>query len=170
MSVPIIFECFPEGMKPLKRFANVYGSEYEPTKLYTLVPVEDRSTATHNHEFAWLAEAWRNLPEDLADQYPSVEHLRKRSLIQAGYYDEQIIDAGSNAAALRVAAAFRSREEFSLVIVRQVFVVIRTAKSQSRRAMDRKTFQESKSKIMDIVSQMIGVEPATLARETGKAA
>jgi len=123
---------------------------------------EERSSATHAHEFAWLREAWMNLPERLAELYPTAEHLRKRGLIQAGYYDEEIIDVGTNAGALRVAASVRKREEFSYVVVRGPLVAIRTAKSQSRRAMDKQAFQESKSKLMEVVAELIGVDPATL--------
>ncbi len=139
-------------------------------EVYPLIVHEDRSSATHNHEFAWLRDAWLNLPESLADLYPTPEHLRKRALIEAGYYDETIVDAGNNAAALRVAAVFRAREEFSLVIVRGPAVVIRTAKSQSRRAMNKKEFQESKTAIMEVIANMIGASPATLTREAGRAA
>ncbi|MBN8968955.1 MAG: hypothetical protein J0G95_10895 [Rhizobiales bacterium] len=132
---------------------------------YSLIEHEERSTATHNHEFAWLKEAWMNLPENLADIYPTQEHLRKRALIEAGFYDETIIDAGTNAAALRVASAIRAREEFSLVIVRGPAVVIRTAKSQSRRAMNKKEFQASKTAIMEMIAGMIGATPAALSQE-----
>jgi len=127
-----------------------------------LVPHEDRSPASHSHEFAWLKDAWNNLPEKLADNFPTPEHLRKRALIDANYYDEMIIDAGSNAAALRVAAGFRQIDDFALVIVRGVHVIRRTAKSQSRRAMNKQEFQESKTAIMEIVSNMIGVKPGTV--------
>lgn len=131
---------------------------------YTLDIWEPRSTASHNHEFAWLAEAWRNLPENLADLYPTPEHLRKRALIEAGYYDETIVDAGTNAAALRMATFMRAKDDFALVIVRGAFAIERVAKSQSRRAMDRKTFQESKTAIMEIVAALIGVAPEDLRK------
>jgi hypothetical protein len=133
---------------------------------YDLVPHEDRSTKSHNHEFAWLNEAHANLPENLAEQYPTPDHLRKRALIEAGYYDEQVIDAGTNAAALRIAVGVRSfpGESFSLVTVRNGFVIIRRPRSQSRRAMNAKEFQESKTKIMEIVAEMIGTTPAELSR------
>lgn len=130
---------------------------------YTFVPFQDRSAASHNHEFAWLHNAWHTLPENLADLYPTPEHLRKRALIEAGYYNEQAVDAGSHAAALRVAAAFRSREEFSLVIVRGPIVLIRTAKSQSRRAMDKDEFQKSKTAILEVITDMVGVSQDELA-------
>lgn len=140
------------------------AAEYVVDETYWLVPHEDRSDATHRHEFAWLKEAWRNLPERLAELYPTPEHLRKRGLIEAGFYDETAVDAGTAAAAIRVASAFRAREEFALVIVRGPVVLIRTAKSQSRRAMDKATFQASKTALMEVVAEMIGVAPAALAK------
>lgn len=170
MSTPVIFTWSGDAMVPLPRFARLCDAQYVVGETYRLGVVEDRSTATHNHEFAWLKEAWLQLPEDVAHLYPTPEHLRKRALIEAGFYDEQAVDAGSNAAALRVAAAFRAREEFSLVIVRGPYVMIRTAKSQSRRAMDRKAFQESKSAIMDVIAEMIGVAPGALSSNAGLAA
>lgn len=168
MHRPELFTWDGEAMVP--RHPRRADQLFVVGETYPLIINEDRSVATHNHEFAWLREAWLNLPETLADLYPSPEHLRKRALIEAGYYDETIVDAGNNTAALRVAAVFRAREEFSLVIVRGPAVVIRTAKSQSRRAMNKKEFQESKTAIMEIIANMIGASPAALTREAGRAA
>ena len=81
-----------------------------------------------------------------------------------------IVDAGSNAAALRVASAFRSIDDFALVIVRGPAVVRRTAKSQSRRAMDAKTFQLSKTALLDTVAAMIGVTTDALTSNALRAA
>lgn len=156
-----------DGEAMVPRSSKLADKAYTVGEGYLLVTYEPRSISSHNHEFAWLKDAWLNLPENLADQYPTPEHLRKRALIDAGFYDETIVDAGSNAAALRVASAFRSREEFSLVIVRGPAVVIRTAKSQSRRSMNKKDFQASKTAILEVVSSMIGVTPEKL---TGQAA
>jgi hypothetical protein len=157
-------------MVPKAGFARKCDAAFVIGQTYQLEAVEARSAVSHSHEFAWLRDAWANLPEDIADMYPTPEALRKRALIQAGYYDETIIDAGSNAAALRVASYIRSRSDFSLVIVRGPLVFERQAKSQSRRAMDKQTFQDSKTKIMEVVSEMVGVTPAQLMREAGKAA
>ena len=162
MNSPQPFRWTGSAMEPLRPRAA--DRAYVIGEVYTLDIWEPRSTASHNHEFAWLAEAWRNLPEDLADLYPTPEHLRKRALIDAGYYDETIIDVGNKAGALRVAAAWRGANDFALVIARGPAVVIRTAKSQSRGKMDRKTFQESKTAIMEIVAQMIGVAPDDLRK------
>lgn len=125
-------------------------------------PRQHRSPNSHNHEFAWLTEAWRNLPENCADLYPSAEHLRKRALIAAGYYDEIITDVGSKAGALRVAAMLHAIDDFAVVSVRGPIVIRRTAKSQSRRAMDKATFQASKTAVMEVVAQMLGVTPDEL--------
>lgn len=163
--IPLIYQWTGEAMQPLARFGRVADEQFVIGETYALVEHQERSDASHGHEFAWLKEAWLSLPENLADQFPTVEHLRKRALIDAGFFDEEIIDAGSNAAALRVASSFRRREAFSLVIVRGGFVFVRTAKSQSRRAMNKAEFQASKQAIIDTVSTMLGVEPANLARQ-----
>ena len=161
MASPQPFVWTDDGvMKPLRpRAADgiyVVGEEY------WLDIWEPRSSASERHEFAWIREAWRNLPETVAELYPSPEHLRKRSLIQAGYYDETIVDVGNTAGALRVAMAWRGRDDFAYIVTRGPLVVVRTAKSQSRRAMDRQTFQASKTAIMEIISNMVGVTPAQL--------
>lgn len=152
----LVYEWTGAVMAPLNRRAA--ERQYEIGEQYTLDVREDRSAAAHNHEFAWLHEAWLNLPESLADTYASPEHLRKRALIAAGYYDEEIVDVGSKAGALRVAASFRRVDDFAAVVTRGTVVVIRRAKSQSRRAMDRKTFNVSKAAIMDVIAGMLGVE------------
>ena len=165
---PMAFAWDGEHMVP--RHRSRANRLYVVGENYWLAPWEERSQVTHDHQFAWLAEAWSQLPENLMDQYPTPLHLRKRALIYAGYYDETIIDAGTKAAALRVAAAVQAIDEFAYVIVRGPMVVRRVAKSQSRRNMDKRTFQDSKQKILEIVSDLIGVSPEQLQAEAGKAA
>lgn len=162
--LPCVYHEADRSFRVLPRAHNLASAHYGDGEVVMLAPVEERSHATHAHEFAWLRDAWLNLPDHLADQFPTAKHLRKRGLIDAGFYDEQIIDAGTNAAALRVAQGIRSRpgEAFSLVIVRGPAVVIRTAKSQSRRAMDKHEFQASKTALLETVSAMIGVTPEAL--------
>ena len=163
---PMAFRWTGAEMVPVQ--PRLAERRFERGETYTLAPWEDRSPATHNHEFAFIAEAWKNLPDDLAELYPSPEHLRKRALIQAGYFDEMVVDAGTNAAALRVAAAFRAMNDFAFVVVRGPLVVRRTAKSQSRRAMSKAEFQASKTAVLEIIADMLGVTPGDL--ETARAA
>lgn len=128
-------------------------------------PYKQRSQQSHAHEFAWLHDAWLNLPEYLADLYPSPDHLRKRALIEAGWYDETITDVGSKAGALRVASMLRRKDDFALVIVRGQYVIERTAKSQSRRAMNRDQWQKSKTAIMEVVASLLGVSSSAIGQE-----
>lgn len=130
----------------------------------------ERSTVSHQQQFAWLKEAWSQLPENLADLYPTPEHLRKRALIEAGYFNEEAIDCGTKAAALKVASFIRRRDDFALAIVRGPVILVRTAKSQSYRAMPRGEFQASKSAIMEIIAAMIDVPVETLKAQAGQAA
>lgn len=159
---PIAFQWDGEAMRPLH--PKLADKEYVVGERYMLAPFEQRSVASHNHEFAWLHEAWLNLPERYAEQFPSAEHLRKYALIQAGYSNSHSLVCGSKAEALRVAAFIRPLDEFAVVTVNGCVVNRFTAKSQSRRAMGREEFQDSKTKIMDVIAQMIGVEPEQLAR------
>jgi hypothetical protein len=159
---PLLFAWDGEAMRPLNTRAA--DRQYVVGERYRLEPREERSDATHRHEFAWLHDAWLNLPERLADQYPTPEHLRKRALIQAGFYNEEIIDVGNKAGAIRVAASLRNIDDFALVIVRGPFVVRRIAKSQSRRAMNKQEFQASKTALMDVVAGLLGVTPELLGR------
>jgi hypothetical protein len=109
--LPLRYEGDGEFRVPSPHWGKRADAEYVVGEVYRMAEENQRSTATHNHEFAWVHDAWQNLPENLAPLYPSSEHLRKRALIDCGFYDEQIVDAGSNAAALRVAAAFRARDD-----------------------------------------------------------
>lgn len=167
---PLLCEWTGEAFRPLGRYATEADRQLVVGERHKITEWSDRSDATHRHEFAWLREAWQNLPESIADLYPSPEHLRKRALIQAGYFNEMVIDAGSNAAAIRVSRGFMAHDEFCVAVVRGSIVAVRTAKSQSRRSMDRKEFQASKTAIMEIVSQLLGVSPADLEHNAERAA
>ncbi|MDQ0505997.1 hypothetical protein [Xanthobacter agilis] len=166
---PIVFTWTGEAMSPAsKRFAKDCDREFVIGEYYQLVTHEHRSDASHRHQFAWLHEAWMNLPEDIAYLYPTEDHLRKRALIEAGYYTETAVDAGTRAAALRVAAAVPALDEFAFAKVEGPIVLIRRAKSQSVRAMGAKQFYESKAAILAIIADMLSVSPEEL-RKRGEA-
>ena len=162
---PILCRWDGRQFTPVNNYwANVAWDQFGEGGICSLVAHEERSDATHAHQFAWLREAWLQLPETIADQYPSPTHLRKRALIQAGFYNEEIIDVGSKAGAIRVAASLRGIDDFALVLVRGPFVIRRVAKSQSRRAMNKQEFAASKSAIMEVIAGLIGVAPDQLGK------
>jgi hypothetical protein len=133
---------------------------------YCLVENHDRSTATHNHEFASIADLWQSLPERYRDEpwAQSPDHLRKYALIKCRYCNTQTYACGSKAEAERWAQNLRPLDEYSVVVVEGTTVYRFTAQSQSRRAMGAKLFGESKNAILDYIEDLIGVERGSSAR------
>jgi hypothetical protein len=132
---------------------------------YWLTEASDRSWISHRHEFAWIASAHSNLPDALAELFPTSEHLRKAALIATGWFREVVIDCGSRAAAARVAAYARGEDEFAKVTVRVSTVTVQKARSQRMHGldrMDRAEFEKSKADILGWISNLIGVEPERL--------
>jgi hypothetical protein len=132
---------------------------------YWLEQVSDRSWVSHRHEFAWIEQAWANLPETMTEMFPTPEHLRKAALIATGWSRETIIEAGNPRAALRVAAYARGEDEFARVMARGSTVTIKKARSQRMHGhdrMDKDEFQRSKDDILNWISALIGVEPLEL--------
>lgn len=168
---PIPTQWDGEAFVPVsQRFAKLADKFFVVGEVYALVVEQPRSGASHNHQFAWLHDAWMNLPEDIAHLYPTEDHLRKRALIEAGYFTETAVDAGTRAAALRVAAMVPALDEFAFAKVEGPIVLIRRPKSQSMRAMGAKQFYESKAAIMQVIADMLGVTPADLQKNAGAAA
>jgi hypothetical protein len=134
-------------------------------RLYWLEEVSDRSWISHQQQFAWIAEAWNNLPEALMETFPSPEHLRKAALIATGWRREVVIDAGNAKAAARVATFARGEDEFAHVTVRGSTVIVHKARSQRMHGLDRMDkveFERSKDDILGWISTLIGVAPERL--------
>lgn len=170
-SQPIVFRWNGEAMIPATPFmSRLADKTFIIGEQYRLAEEHERSGASHRHFFASIHTAWMNLPEAMADRFPTSESLRKWSLIKAGYRDERTFVASSRAEALRFAAFVRPIDDFAIVTATGATVVIWTAKSQSVRAMGGKVFQASKQACLDVIAELIGVEPAALSREAGRAA
>ena len=169
MTAPVIYTWNGEAMIPLPRFQYIC-QEFEAGQTYRLAPYEERSTATHNHFFACIKEAFDNLPEDIAADFGSPEHLRKWCLIKAGYRDERSTVCGSKAEALRVASFIRPMNEYAVVVVREATVTVYTAKSQSHRAMGKQEFAASKEAVLMALSKLIGTDAADLSQNAKQVA
>lgn len=121
----------------------------------------DRSMRSHRHQFAEIREMWATLPESLADApyARSPETLRKHALIKTGYVDAQTIDAGSKAAAERVAATVtplaQKAHGYAITIVKGPLVVVFSPRSQSLRTMGADEFQKSKDAVLDWISKLL---------------
>ena len=167
--VPLYFEWTEdEVMRPLepKRAARQFCVGMH----YRLEVREDRSEASHRGYFAAINEAHANLPEDLAERWPTPEHLRKFCLIKAGYRSERSIACSSELEARRIAVFVAPLDSFAIVVVEKLMVTVYTAESQSYRSMGKKRFNESKSAVLDVLARLIGTSTETLRQNAGMAA
>ncbi|MBB3808794.1 hypothetical protein [Pseudochelatococcus contaminans] len=167
---PLPFVWDGEAFRPINRyFARLCDKYFVVGEKYDLESIEARSGRSHRHYFAAIREAWENLPEHMAGDFPSDEHLRKFALIKAGYRDVRSIVASSKAEAHRLAAFIKPMDEYALVAVEAATVTVATAQSQSTRAMGKEAFQASKTDVLEYLSDLIGVAPAEL-QERARAA
>lgn len=132
--------------------------------LYELEIVEGRSSESHRHYFATIAQAWANLPEHLADQFPTSEHLRKWALIKAGWCDQDQIVVDDADVLASLIPFLRRRDEYSIVDVSENVVTVYTARSQAGRSQNKQQFQATKDRVFQILAELIGTDPASLSR------
>jgi hypothetical protein len=170
LSVPIYCTWDGEALQPRPHSLLRCQRDFVIGEIYALAEHKERSPSSHRHYFAAVHEAWKNLPEDVAPFYPTSEHLRKAALVKAGYADEKITVFDSEDDARKAAALLRAVDDYVIVLVVGNCLHVFTAKSQSLKAMGKRDFQDSKQAVLEIVSAMIGVEPATLSANTQKAA
>ena len=156
---PLAYRWSGTGFEILPRHQKAADAEFVIGQVYTLEEVKGRSQASHNHFFASVSNGWLNLPEQMAERFPTSEHLRKWCLIRSGHHDQRSIVAASKAEAQRVAAFIKPMDEFAIVVISECTVTVYTAKSQSRKAMGGKVFQESKQAVLDLIDGMLGVSP-----------
>jgi hypothetical protein len=131
---------------------------------YRLVEEHERSTISHDHEFAWLESAWGTLPDRLKEEFPSPEHLRKWALIKCGYCTKSNIVVATAIDAKQVALWAQQHDEYALVTVVGNVVTRYVAMSQSKKSMDKATFQKSKQAIMDYIEDILEVQRGTLQK------
>lgn len=127
-----------------------------------------RSPNTHNHQFAEVADAWRHLPEAVQNMpwAANPDTLRKHALIVTGFHNVETVDAGSKAAAERVAALLSrhatAAHGYAITRAKGPLVTCWTPVSQSMRAMGAKDFQRSKEAVLNWIAAQIGVTPEQL--------
>lgn len=162
MTSPMLFRYCGEGeFQPASEYwGSKADASYVVGEVYKLAPFEDRSQASHNHEFAVIADMWASLPDRFKHEpwAQSPEHLRKYALIMCRYCDTQTYACGSNAEAQRWAKNMRPFDEYSVITIEGTTIYRFVAQSQSKRAMGAKRFQESKTAIIEYLEDLLGVE------------
>jgi hypothetical protein len=166
---PIKFRWLGDGFEPYSPFWQGKADEqFVVGEAYRLSVVAGRSEESHRHLFAVVDEAWGSLPDDLLDRYPTALHLRKAATVGIGYYNESLHVMDSPADAIRLAATFRSLNEYVVISVRKNVVRAWTAKSLSRAAIpDRKEWAAIKDKLLTWVGDLIGVTGTELDKHDG---
>jgi len=159
---PVIVQWNGEALVPADRHRALAERQFVEGQFYTMAVEEPRSTATHNHQFAEIHDAWLNLPEHWAIHFPTADALRKYCLIKAGYCDVAVYPHGK--------PRKMALDSYSIVDIGEHATTVYRAQSQSRKAMGAKRFQDSKTAVLEIISTMVGVTPETLKQNTGRAA
>lgn len=136
----------------------------EAGRTYTLEYKPRRSKKSHDHFFACIDDAWANLPEQIAHDFPSPTSLRKFALCRTGYCTIRKIICASPLEAKRTAAWLRSPEKYSIAEAFENIVTVYEPESQSIPAMGAKRFQQSKDAVLQYVSELIGADAAQLGR------
>lgn len=158
------------AMVPLKRYKNVCARQFSEGSEYPLTILEARSRASHNFYFASIHEGWQNLPEETAARYPTAEHMRKHLLVLEGFHTEKNYVCQTPGHARRLAVLIRELNEFAVIIIKGNVVRIFEAKSQSAAAMGKEEFEDSKKKVLDRLSTMIGVRRTELEKHARRSA
>lgn len=166
---PIPIECVWTGddFRPINSWWTARArKQFVVGEVYKVVDEPERSSRSHAHYFARIQDVWDSLPVLQAERFKSPEHLRRWALIQGGYSNSHSMPCGSPSAAKQFAAFVRPIDEFAVVTVEGSVVSIHTAKSQNYRSMDKKTFQESKTKVLEIIADLIGTTAKELSAPT----
>ncbi len=97
-------------------WADVCDRDYRTDETCVAHIIEERSMKEHNLYFACLNEAWNNLPENIANRFPTVTHMRKIGLIECGYYNERMIVLPDHESAKNV-ATFVGDDQYAVISV-----------------------------------------------------
>jgi hypothetical protein len=162
---PILWQWDGEALQPATGYWRKAADHYLAVgQRYRMVEEAERSEVSHKHEFAWLKEAWNSLPDELLDQYPNSEILRKHGLIAKGHCTMTQHVCASVAEAERLAAILKPYDAYAIVRQRGPVVTVYKAVSQSKKAMGAAMFQRSKTDLMEFVGDMLGVDPETIGK------
>lgn len=129
----------------------------------TVIDDTPRSIASHNGYFAGLAELYHTMPESVTERLPNFEMFRKFCLIRTGWRDEVSYPCATRAEAERWAARLRPIGDFAIVTITGTTVIRWTAKSQSMRAMGKKSFEQSRDDVETYARSLLGVEQSEAA-------
>ena len=162
---PFVWSCDRNAFYPKRGFEERADKSYVDGQIYILAPVEHRSKPSHDQQFAYIEELWGNLPEDIAGQFPTPDHLRKHALIMTGHCHVSRKHFSTPKDAVMAAALLTEapKDDYELVTVDGHYVTRARAKSQSYRAMGKAEFQKSKADAIAWIEDLIGINKENVA-------
>lgn len=162
---PLMFRWDGEAFAPATQYwARQADKHFVVGETYKLVEHHDRSANSHRHFFATVNDAWNTLPDELREEYPSAEHLRKKALIRTGFHTCRDHVCASKSEAMRLRAFVAPMDDYAIVIAKESVIRVYTAMSQSQKAMGRAEFQRSKEAVLGFIDNLLGVEPGATER------
>jgi hypothetical protein len=156
------------GYRPLARRQFVHGEEY-PLEVH-----EQRSMKSLRHYHAAIRNAWQNLRDEQRytaagdDKYPEPDSLRKWALVKLGYRNERFIVCDTPEHAQALVPKIQPINEEAIIVVSENVIKIYTARSQSmygRNRMTKEEFQRSKTEVLDLLAEHIGVSRTVLEKQ-----
>ena len=158
-----------EALVPLAQHAKWCRENLVEGEVYQLEESYPRSWQSHKQYFATIKTVFDNLPEDDADLWQNPEELRQWALIAAGYADKVTETYSSKVEAIhsaRITQRLMKRAGiYCTVDVNGHTVTYRTARSNARKAMTSKEFQECKERVFDVLGKLIGVPVEELRKQ-----
>lgn len=155
LSSPIPMLWNGQAFEPRGKFKAIADQQFVVGQFYPVEAREDRSTRQHRFYFARIKECWESLPDDLMDEYPSPEHLRKAALCRTGYAEQVNLVCADNTEALRAATLFKAKDSYCVIEVAGRVCRVWTAMSQSYQAMGKKVFHESSEAVLDWIMKQL---------------
>jgi hypothetical protein len=168
MADSILCEWDGEAFRPLPRHAKSCNARFVVGERYMVEPEAPHNMLERRAYFAQIREGWLNLPESIAAEFPTPDHLRKHALVKTGYADEKTIVCRTNRDAVMAAAFIEALDGFAIIEVRGNVLKAWKPQSQSVKAMGSDAFRASKNAVLDWIAKAIAVAPETLALEAGQ--
>jgi hypothetical protein len=162
--VPIRWRWNGETMEPASDVWIAKANErYVVGAEYRLVEIREQSERSRRHFHAVVRDAWLTLPDELAAQFETADHLRKHCTIKAGFHEKRSIHCQSVQEARKVASFIRPLDSYAIVTTAENVVTVWTALSSA--GLDHQTFQRLKDGCLEEISKLIGTDAATLSRQ-----
>jgi hypothetical protein len=167
MTAPLLY-CWQDGAwVPLPYYRKAAEQAFGEGEVRRLETIEERSQASHNQWFAWVSDIYHHhLPESEHGRWTSPEDLRHWILTWTRFCDKDEFTYPTKAEADRARANFGKK--YHRVDVRDKTFLGYTAHSQSRRAMSKRAFQESKNACAEQLAKLLGVDVDVLRKEAAQ--